>query len=232
MKEFCPKCGSKQKPFIKGFCMKCFLESKELIELPKELALEKCPHCSKFKLRNAWVEELWPSIEETVKSKVKALEGKIVSIEVSLKEEREEKITALAKIKMLAEGNPVQLLKEVPIKLSKVLCDPCMKLSSEYHESVIQIRFEREKEGEWLSILEKMHEKLEPLSRKDSLAKITKIEKERKGYDLWIGSKRAGKILAEDLARKFNSKVTYSYTTIGVKDSGKQKKRYTFCVRI
>ncbi|MFH1588564.1 MAG: 60S ribosomal export protein NMD3 [Candidatus Diapherotrites archaeon] len=233
MREFCPKCGTEKPPFFKGFCENCFVAEHELVELPEEIPLDYCPRCEKFKFKNKWIEFDEDKLRELVLTKLKPKDAEINWTRVRFLELTEGKKIAVLEINASLDGQKTEFDKKTVIKLHSNICDACMKSSSNYFEATIQVRFESEPSSSKINeLMGLVHEFLEPLQKQDSLAQITDLTEQKKGFDLKLGSKKAAKDLADFLARKFNSNVIFSHSLIGMKPNGKPKKRFTFCVRI
>ncbi|MFH1256833.1 MAG: 60S ribosomal export protein NMD3 [Candidatus Diapherotrites archaeon] len=233
MNEFCPRCGSTEGPFFKGFCQKCFLGQNELIQIEPELRVKHCTRCGRVQLTGRWQEQESLALAGLVKSKVKPAHALNPSIEVELIPLENGSSKALIEVEGEVEGKKIVAEKEVLVKPEKTICDACMRLSSDYREAVLQVRFEETpSQKRFDEMVREVEGVLMQLQKKDALAKAVKISKEQKGVDFWIGSKRGGKIAAEKLAKKYSSKVVRSSTLTGVDKKGKAKKRFTFCVRV
>jgi len=107
-----------------------------------------------------------------------------------------------------------------------------MKSVSNYYECTLQIRFDESPSSKQRRIvMDALNEFLDIRLAKDSLSRITGMQEDKKGFDVLIGSKTAGKEVALYLAKKFNSKIISSDSLVGLKSNGKPKKRLTFCIR-
>ncbi|MFH1586680.1 MAG: NMD3-related protein [Candidatus Diapherotrites archaeon] len=230
--RFCPKCGSEKGPFVKGFCTECFLKDNDLVKIDTEMEVERCVKCAKINLKGVWKEDSAENIEQWLAGKVK------------LKEITDEKITVIldpeegytnAKVIISGElrGEAIRLEKEIKLKFKDTQCLNCSKLSGDYYEAIIQMRFDGKmaegKAGEFESMLAKI---LGERSKTDGLATVVNVTHLKTGADFLIGSKKAAKNAAEKIAKKFNTKVISSYTLIGVDKTGKEKIRHTHCVRV
>lgn len=230
--RFCPKCGSEKGPFVKGFCMDCFLKDHDLVQIDEEIKVERCVKCEKINLKGAWKENSVENIEEWVCKKVKLKEITDEKITIILNPE-EEHTNAKVIISGELGGEPIRLEKEIKLKFKDTQCADCAKLSGDYYEAIIQMRFEGEmkdeKADEFESLLAQI---LRERHKRDGLAIVVKAIPLKTGADFLIGGKRAAKTAAEKIAKKFNTKVVSSYTLIGVDKTGKEKIRHTLCVRV
>lgn len=234
MQEFCPRCGKETKDLVKGLCVSCFLEKFRPVEFPSEIVLEKCKHCGKIKSKGNWVLESDEALAGIV---LQSLKNKLFDsfkprIELF---ERENGFKALVRVSGKIRKVRVEQAFSAVLKQKTVLCDFCMKLSSNYFEATVQVRFSGKKTPaerfeEVASSAEKF---LNGLKKADSLAAVVKFVELKNGFDLVIGGNRAAKQLAEFLARKGNhKKITTSATLAGVDRKGHNWSRFTYCVRL
>ena len=233
MQNFCPKCGAAEGEFVKGFCKKCYLQDHKLIEIDKELGIERCKRCNKIKLRGLWVTQSEGSLRELIESKIKVRE--LINPKIDLELEPKEDGTTKATVNVIGELNnkPLKLSEEVLLKPKVVMCNNCSKIAGNYYESVLQLRFkEKPTEKEINKKQDEVGRLLSYEKGSDSLAEIVNLVKEKNGFDAYIGSKRSGRIVAERLARKYGSTITRSYKMKGVDKKGKPRKRFTYCVKV
>lgn len=202
-----------------------------MLEFPEKIQFLQCKRCSKILVQRNWVEFTSIELTDFIKTKVKAKDFVIQVIEAELEEAEKNKFNALIEVKGLLEGIPLILNGLIKLEFLSGICDSCMKVSSDYFEATIQARFNGKNIKLQEKILEEFTELFSEMQRKDPLARLVKTGKDRKGFDLIVSSNRAAKISSEKLARKYSSKVTRSFTLIGVDKSGKPKRRYTYCVR-
>ncbi len=228
--RFCPKCGKKEGIFIKGFCENCFLQDNKLLILPDKLQFEFCRKCNKIKVQRHWVEFDSMELLDFVKSKVKSKDFEVQDIEIELEEIDEKNFNALLEVKGLIENNLLSLRGVIKLQFASGTCDSCMKISSDFFEATIQARFE-EKNEKQEKVMNEFKLLISEMNKKDPLSRVVKTIKNRKGFDLVLSSNRSAKISSEKLAKKYNSKVIRSFSVVGVDKSGKEKRRYTYCVR-
>jgi len=228
--KFCPKCGSKTGPFIKGFCKECFLQEHKLLQFSDKMDFQYCNRCDKILVQRNWTELNSLELIDFIKSKIKAKDFVIQDIEIELEKVAIKEFNALIEVKGILAENPLVLRGVIKVRLVPGICDSCMKISSDYFEATIQARFEKDF-SEKEVVLNKFKELIDEMSKKDPLSRIVKTAKNKKGFDLVLSSNRAAKISSEKLAKKYNSKIIRSFSVIGVDKSGKEKRRYTYCVR-
>ncbi len=232
-KRFCPKCGKETLRPVKGFCAECFALDHALVELPKEIRVEFCKRCNKIRLKGQWNEQDERLLKDFVSSKLKEKELRVKGVKVNLQPLAEGSTVAELNISGTVDGEEISLIKQALLKPKRGICDACMKLASDYYEAILQLRFKekknREREGELKKKIERI---LKEKKKLDSLAKVIAFRKDRKGFDALIGSKKAAKDVAEALAKKAKTSVVFSHSVVGMDKNGKQKKRFTFCVKV
>jgi len=234
MKRFCPKCGTDKGPFVKGFCKACFLEKVPIAELPEKISVDFCKRCNKARHKGRWQVQNEELMRGIVLSKLRAPDLKGAETEISLLPNEDGTTLAIARIKGTFGGEPIELERETLLKPASGICDACMKVSSSYHESILQLRLEEnpsKKEVDAL-VAETGKALAEQRGKGDDLARIVATAVVPKGVDISIGSKRAGKVTAQYFAKKDSSEIKRSHKLIGVDRSGKEKRRYSFCVRV
>ncbi len=230
--KFCPKCGKKEGVFIKGFCKECFLQDNQLILFPEKIQFQYCNRCNKVRVQRHWVEFDSINLVDFLKSRIKPKDFEIQDIEVELEEVNEKESNALIEVKGLAEGIPLILKNRIKLEKVPGICDSCMKISSDYFEATIQARFKEKNPAQEEKVFFEFQKLIEEMSKKDPLSRIANKGKTNNGFDLILSSNRAARLSAERIARKYNSKVVRSFSVVGVDKTGKEKRRYTYCVRV
>lgn len=233
-KKFCPKCGAVEGIFIGQFCKQCYLQDHKVAELPEALVIEVCKNCGKFKWKGKWHVQETNGIRQFVESKVKldpALNNPKVLVELEPNDDGT--TTADVHVNGIIGRSPINVIRTALLKPKSVLCDPCMRMSSYYHEAILQLRYPKKPTGQQRSNAVRVVEAvMRTESKRDQLAGIVDIKGARNGLDFLIGSKRAAKAAADRIAREQGTSVIRSHKVTGVERSGKEKKRYTFCVKI
>jgi nonsense-mediated mRNA decay protein 3 len=228
--KFCPKCGVKKGPFIRGFCKECFLQDNKLLIFPEKIEFQRCKRCGKIRVQRNWTELNSMDLVDFIKSKVKGKDFVIQDTEIELQELNKKNYEALIEAKGLTEIIPLILRGIIKVQLLSGICDSCMKISSDYFEAVIQLRFGKESKLKEL-VLNQFNKLISEMGKNDPLSRIIKLKKLKNGFDLVVSSNRAAKISSEKIAKKYKSKVVRSFSVVGVNKTGKEKRRYTYCVR-
>ncbi len=230
--NFCPLCGTKKGRFIKGLCKECFLKKYNLVEIPKTISFEQCSTCGKTKLFGKMLvpdsKNLALFVEKKVK--IKNLADGEIHATVSLDEDGGFSAKVLAK--GIIDNVPLSFEKEVLLEPEIVQCDACMRLSSQYHEAIIQLRAKEGERKELKKMLPILIGFVEVMHSKNSLSSVTEVSEIKEGFDLKVGSKKAAQIAVRQMKNKFNAETKSSSVLNGVDKSGKEKYRFTFLVRV
>ena len=227
--KFCPKCGKDTDTLLKGMCKNCYLKGEDLFTI-KDISIDFCNRCQKIRAGFSWTQKSNDKIITEVTSKIKPIiDLEQPKIFVEMNEEKETKYKVKIKVVGMLAGVLVQQEKEFVLDLEKGICDPCMKLSSEYREAILQLRTDKgTKEAEELLKLAEgfiVEEKAQ-----DSLAGIVNLIRTKNGFDIWIGSSKAGARIANKIGKLYHIRVVTTKKLIG-EDQGKRKFRHTYLVR-
>ena len=232
MKEFCPRCGKETGPFVRGFCFECMREKVKLVEIPENIEIEHCKHCKRIRIEGKWKPLSNWLLIDAVKAKVKGKELVIKDTEIELFPLEDGNTIASVKIIGSIDSKALALDREVLIKAKTALCDDCSRIAGSYYEATIQIRFSKKPtEEEIEKKMLRLQELMKQQKKKRSLAEITKIVKDRHGFDALIGDKKSAKIVAERMANATTNPMKVSSTLTGLDRNGVEKYRFTFLVR-
>lgn len=231
--KFCPRCGRAVEKVFSGLCFDCFFEKNFGKNFPQKIVVEKCNRCEKLRFKGNWLEQSDKMLFGILESQKFLKDFGLKLLDVSFEGIDEKNLLANAVFSGNIGDKIFQFEKPIEFFFQPMICDPCMRTTSYYHEGIVQVRFESKfsKKDEH-DVLKKTSVVMGSLHKADSLAKIVDTIGQKTGVDFLIGSRKAAKILAESLSRQFNSEVKTSYTLVGVDSSGKQKKRHTYCIRI
>jgi nonsense-mediated mRNA decay protein 3 len=201
MRKFCFLCGKKTSRLIKGYCEECYNKEFKLIELPKEVSLKVCRHCSKIEEKNKW-KDISPE-EFVIKNEVKIL-GKNVKLEIK----REEDVLIISAIGNLEKSEKIKReVYEVVLKIKKSVCPFCSK-KGRYFESVMQLRGNfSDKE---INFIKKVLDASENT--------FYNIKKVKKGIDIYINRKFVAKRISKIVSRKYKCEVVKSFELITRKE--------------
>lgn len=213
MLRICPVCGrsSDQVRFIGTFCVEDFARRYRL-ELPRRIGLLVCRACGRVRT-DRWEPPSWKAVEKVVRRGVK---GRFDSMRLILPEGFEGSASAVFIVE--ADGEFVEIPRGFELLKKSVLCEDDLRASSGYYEAIVQLRGEPARVG-------RMAEKLARLLRKKTF--ISKIEEQKSGVDLYVGSNDAVSEAVELLRlRDVQTRKLY-----GVKE-GRRVFRVTHLIRV
>ncbi len=227
--KFCVKCGKNTAALIHGMCTNCFLKRHDLFEM-KDIRIEKCVKCKKGRVKGHWEFLSNEAIANEVATRVKLNHDlDQPKIFVELRPINENDFEATVNVEGFLEGVLVEKKMDVDFSVDKVSCDSCMKLCSNYREAIIQLRAGSQDEAD--AMLEVTKELLAQEAAKDSLSASIKILGIKRAYDLWVGSNKGASKVARKLAKLYKTDIICSKKLIGQEDSGKEKYRFTYCIK-
>jgi len=235
MKRFCVACGRETDSLIDSLCAQCYLEGKEVLAIPKNIALDYDWRSEKVRVGRLWLENNDESLKSVVADTVTALAKpkrmQISGLEVTIGRQNERAVAAVS-FSALVEGVMLPVRSEINIILNKTISDASMKISSYYHEAIIQLRFNGKPTVE--EVRSKLQELLAMISehkKKIELSHAIDMKNVRGGVDILVGSAKAAKIVATKISRKYNVRPIYSNKMIGMNDNGTTKYRHTYCLK-
>ena len=161
------------------------------------------------------------------KVKAKGLEQEVVFARVK---KTEGGFEARAMVKGIVDSTPLSFEKTIPIEIDAIQCDPCMRLSSQYHEAIIQIRSKDKKKRE--KALEKTLESLSSQRKSNTLSLATEKTDRKNGFDLKVGSKKAAQNAVRSAQHSLGGETKASSKLLGRDKKGKEKHRFTFLLRL
>ena len=230
---FCPGCGSENKKLFNGFCIECLLKDKKVFSLPEKIEAEICSRCGRVRVRGKWVKYSDDALLGIAKaaSSFKGLEkpGLVLQgVEVN------DKFGVLmVKVEGKIGGEDFFVERIIPLRIFRLACPSCSRVSGSYFEAILQARFEPKTPKKKIEdkLLE-IRAFLKKNEENDALSRVVKIQFVNNGFDLSIGSKRAVKKASGFFEKQLRERVIvtsdiYSYD----RNKGRPIKRYTFCLR-
>lgn len=232
--RFCPRCGKETSELIKGFCRDCFLLGHEILIVEPELKFPRCKSCGKIRIKGAWFAESQKNLEDFLLSKMKLKEITNEKINLGMAPNADGSLSVQIRVSGTINEDKIEFEKEILLKPAIVLCDPCMRLVSDYHEAILQVRFAEKPSNERVeSEIARINKMLEYEKRADSLSQAIKTTEATNGFDVYIGSAKAARRIAEALAKKAHTRVVSSSKLMGIDSkTGKANKRFTYCARV
>jgi len=228
---FCPSCGSDKGPFFKGLCRECFTSQSKLLSVSDKINAEHCDQCNRIKVSGKWMEQSEKNVLALLEKKIKVKDLQNPKLSIELKPV-DGKTLAIVTAKGLLDNSPVELQAKTLLVPDEVQCNDCMLLKSNYFEATLQLRFQQAPIGnEMEKVLEKIEKILVSSRGQDSIAHIVGVSKNKNGLDVKIASNKAAKIVVKQLSKNAIEKVKTTSSLVGRTPQGKEKKRFTYCLR-
>ncbi len=230
--NFCPLCGKKDGRFVKGFCLQCFLRKHSLVAVPEQLCFQQCTQCGKIRLLGKMLPLDKKAIAMFVEKKVKVRGLENAVVHVSVEETQDRQLAARILVKGIIDSVPLSFEEHLTLALKPFQCDACMRLSSQYHEAIIQLRAKGKDKKKLKQVLPKLIRLVEAQHATNSLAAVTETAETKAGFDLKVGSKKAAQIATKQMQHLFNAETKQSSKVLGRDKTGREKHRFTFLMRV
>ena len=249
MGQICCKCGKddSEEDIVDGFCLSCYAKEFPLIiSFPeKQLNITACKLCGDLMYHGKWKEVFDDPIgvihyflDEFI-GKAKKAKGTNLML-ISDFDEPPFDVASKHPLKIVFEGSPnnsvplYQQEMDLDLIINIGVCERCAKFNRGYFESIVQVRSDRreirEDEQKFISAL--IQDKRTENIGGNRMAYIAKVVDQAKGgVDLYIGSEKFAKTIANYLAENMAASIEYSTKLKSVKD-GKPVYQSTYCVRL
>jgi nonsense-mediated mRNA decay protein 3 len=200
--------------------------------MPSFLSIKVCPTCSDHFFKGRWINEdtngaVTKAVEEALK-----IDHDEAAFAIVLNEISPTIIHARVEISVSGARGPCESL-DVNVRVNRMTCDRCSRISGGYYESKVQIRADHRTPGraELERALEIAARTVDLTQKEDRLAFIAKTIWLREGLDLYIGTVKAAKRIVRALLREMGGNLSDSAKLIGRRD-GKDVYRVTFVMRL
>lgn len=231
---FCVECGNEGETFD-GLCAECYLSKREFVRLPQMVDIPVCSECFGVRLRKKWLDAL--DLEDAVRIFIEDavwIDDNAKDIEVRFELTKEDPRNYNADVVVNFRVHTIDAHKQssVKIRLKKETCQRCGRRAGHYYEAIIQIRGAGK--GTRRSLIDDARyavlNRVEHIGRKNRDVFISKDEDTHGGYDLYMSSSSAAKMIVRELAQDFGAETKTSVSIAGSRD-GADLKRVTYLVR-
>ncbi len=211
----CPKCGKseEQSKFIGAFCPACFAIQYKLYSF-EDAEIDRCQKCGNIREGKKWVKSITQMVQKAAEAKVKLNYPAKVKARI---ENSDKGYLATTTISLNVEGNIIEKVEKINVRINKTQCPECSRLQGGYHEAVIQIRGDNH-----VRVAEKISKFIEK-----STTHIVKIIEQKNGIDFQVGNKQVALAAANSAAKH----LSITNKLVGEKD-GKRLQRMTILIRL
>ncbi|MBU7004717.1 MAG: hypothetical protein HXS50_04065 [Theionarchaea archaeon] len=242
----CPRCGRMVSDPISGICRSCFLETREILSLPR-LRLKVCGNCLRYRDGTGWSGggDDMPSIlgeaaANLVSRKARFADElaqmglRISAIDADRVQVTKDAVLLEATAKIEGMGEPLEVKLAPRISLERITCRICQLRDSEFYACLLQIRASgRIPDPQELNSAEGLVREKAQTSGPNSMDYISRVVDRREGRDIYLGSPGLGRAAAKEIVRQMGGTLGETRKLVGVeRGSGKRQFRFTLLIRL
>ncbi|PIU03057.1 MAG: hypothetical protein COT55_00220 [Candidatus Diapherotrites archaeon CG09_land_8_20_14_0_10_32_12] len=225
LKLMCPKCGRqvKKEDFLGKVCKVCFEEQNPEPMTLKISSIPLCTNCGKI-YGHKWLprKQIW----DVIKSNIQFSQDNLYLISYTLKDiimSGRQGVQANIRYYYKHGGKKIVKTFSKSLFLKTTTCPICGKIKGNYHEAIIQIRYEGKEEpkGVWKLI----EQTIRPYEEDNTIAIQDKGYLKTGGYDLNITLKTIANTIVKNLRNAFQPEYKISHRLVGF-DMPASKKKY------
>ena len=242
----CPRCGNMAQELVSGVCRSCFLETRDVIDLPR-LSLTVCGSCLRYRDGTGWRGgdgDLESILGEAVLNlvarkarfaeEIRTMGPEIEEIEIDRIRVSRESVMVELIATVVGLSEPLQVRLTPRVSLKRVTCRPCQLKDSEYYACLLQVRAAGRVPGaDELDRAEGIVRERSRASDQNSMEYISRIVDRREGRDIYLGSASLGRSAAKEILQGMGGTLGETRKLVGVeRGSGKRQYRFTILVRL
>ena len=233
---FCVICGKDDKNTIKGMCIPCFLNGRQIVSLAERVDLERCTNCEEFFINGKWLSvSIGEAVETAAEETMKAISEAVVR-DVALASSELDPRNYSVFGEIIADIDDVCTKTQCSsvVRIKNTVCKRCSRQLGNYYESTLQIRSSTKdlEDNVRDEILRRIVSTVESMSKSNRHVFITKVEEVSGGVDLLLSSISLGKSLARDIEDSYGGEFKESSKLVGKTSDGSDMYRLTYLVRL
>ncbi|BEP17619.1 hypothetical protein PYJP_09710 [Pyrofollis japonicus] len=234
----CARCGKELKPgaHVGALCLDCFLETTQLLCIPKRIEFDYCKYCGSIRIGYKWVEggELGDAarryLEWYVANQVKPCTPLVISYK--LEEITPHTIPSWRTVYELTFSfvikdvdDVVRQTYNVEIYAKPTVCPLCKESRSGDYDVVVQLRgMPPRKLAEALSSLFE--------TSRQVVSSIIDIVELKNGADIYLSDRGSASKIIKELRKKFEVNILRTSEDVGVSSTGLRRRRMIYSVRL
>jgi len=228
LESVCPSCGERSY----GLCERCLARGRTIPATPSFLSIQVCPTCSDHFFKGRWINEDTNGAVAKAAEEALKIDPDEAAFAIVLNQISPTIIHAHVEIDVSQMGGSKESF-DVDVRVNRVACDRCSRISGGYYESKVQIRADHRmpERAELDRALEIAVTTIDLAQKTDRLAFIAKTIWLREGLDLYVGTVKAAKRIIRALLKEMGGAITDSAKLTGRRD-GKDVYRVTFVLRL
>ena len=221
----CPKCGSqvKREDFLGKVCKKCYEEQNPEPMGLKITAIPLCGTCGKI-YGHKWLarKQIW----DVIKSNIVFSQDNLYIISYNLKEvimSGRQGVKVNIKYYYKYGGKKIVKNFSKALFLKTTTCPICGKIKGNYHEAILQIRYEGKEEPK--EVWRLIEQTAKPFEDENMIVIQNKLYMKKGGYDVNITLKSMATAIVKNLRNAFRPEYKVSHRLVGF-DMPASKKKY------
>lgn len=230
----CIKCGTESKLY-RNLCSNCFKKTYSFSSVPELINISICPSCNARLKSKHWEDSssFVSAVKDSISDLVK-IENDISDSFLDIKTEilDSHNIKAIIDCRINFDDLEFSENHHAKARIKYEQCDVCSKMAASYYTAIIQIRGDKRElmEEEVNRCFDIVEDAIGKIQNEDKSTFVSKIEKPRGGYDIYLSDQNTAKNIARLLHSNFGGTMTTSSSLVGQKD-GKETYRMTYLVR-
>jgi nonsense-mediated mRNA decay protein 3 len=228
LESVCPSCGEPSY----GVCERCRARGCTVAAMPRFLSIQVCPKCSDHLIKGKWINEDTPQAVVNAVEEALRIDAREAAVTIVLNDISPTIIRASVEIHFSETGELCESF-DTSVRVNRVTCDRCSRISGGYYESKVQIRADHRtpEKAELEHALRIATRTINLRQKEDRLAFVAKTVQLKEGLDLYVGTVKAAKRIVRALVREMGGSFSDSAQLVGRRD-GKDVYRVTFVVRL
>lgn len=232
-KKFCVRCGKEDVELIDRLCYDCYVQTKNLIEMPQIVTGKVCRICYAEWIDRKWV-RLYDNLNDAVNNLILRSLGKDVKIDENVKDyildlgDKWKDRNGRSFVEVIFQGKvgdrQFKLERTVELRIDQVICDSCLKKKGRYYEAIIQLRGEGKLEEEKRTLFES-------LFTEDIVASLSDVVEVKEGVDYYFINKSSAKKLVSSVRSKLKAEIIESFENQRIKN-GKREAKLVISIRL
>ena len=221
---------------INNFCLNCYVEDHQVISAPT-FEITVCPKCNRLKYARRTFENKEDLEKELVKHiRIKDLEQAKANVTVVLDFLKHEYYIKVL-VKALIANTIQEIAMEKDVSLRTEPCENCLKLSSHYYTTILQLRFDTKDLIKELQpdLIKQIENQVKTINNADSNKNkpffIAKTVEQKTGIDIYFNDPDHSEKIRKTLLYNKHAKTWQKTRTLVTADKdGRRKYRHTICI--
>lgn len=234
--NICPRCGGPSPDG--GTCARCRVDQIRWMECDSRISVIECPSCGAWKEAGAWTDlnrERTDIATERILRAIHLHPGvESPGFDMRIEDISPNRSRASCTVSASLLGIPVQESCSIEIVWQKEQCDRCSRMSGSYYEGVVQVRAKGRKPYPFeIATAAGIAQETEGALQEggERLSFISRIDENRDGLDITVGSQRIGQEISSNIVRRLGGRFSTHPKLVGEK-AGRKVYRITFSVRL